>query len=261
MVTAAFNAADGIELAVTSVARQIHPPLEHIIVDDGSTDETREILARLAGEYAHVRVLRQDNLGAAAARNAGIEEARGKYIAFLDSDDVWLENKLAQQIEFMEEMRSPFTYGDYAVVDGATGEKLGHHHVPKRLSYRQLLTRCPIGCSTAAYNQQALGKRYMPSVRRGQDWGLWLDLVRDGTEAARYPGCEVVYYQRRGSLSRGKCAKAIDMYRIYWNEEKMDPLRSLYYLGRFTLNVMFKRPSTVNLALARAPESPLDGGP
>jgi hypothetical protein len=69
----------------------------------------------------------------------------------------------------------------------------------------------------------------------------------------------VLYYQRRGSLSRGKCAKAIDMYRIYWSEEKMDPLRSLYYLGRFTLNVMFKRPSTVNLALAQAPDS-LDGG-
>lgn len=248
MVTAAFNAADSIEQAVRSVARQAIPPLEHIVVDDGSTDGTGDILSRLADEYPNLRVIRQANRGAAAARNAGIEAARGKYIAFLDSDDLWLENKLQQQIGFMEESKRPFTYGNYTVINAETGVRLGQHHAPERLRYRDLLTRCPIGCSTAAYDQEALGKRYMPSVRRGQDWGLWLELTRDGTEAARYPGCEVLYYRRRGSLSRGKCAKAVDMYRIYSNEESLDPLSSLYYLARFTMNVMLKRPSKVTSA-------------
>ena len=108
--------------------------------------------------------------------------ARGRYIAFLDSDDAWLECKLEKQVAFMEEQGASFTYGDYAIVDGGNGAALGRYVAPPRLQYDQLLTRCPIGCSTAAYNQEAVGKRYMPAIRRGQDWALWLALLRSGVE-------------------------------------------------------------------------------
>jgi teichuronic acid biosynthesis glycosyltransferase TuaG len=188
-------------------------PLEHIVVDDGSTDGTVTLLLKLAEQFPHLKVISRRNQGAGPARNTAIEVAQGRYIAFLDSDDVWLENKLERQTRFMEESGATFTYGDYAVVDGASGETLGRYNTLRRLSYKQLLTKCPIACSTAAYNQEALGKRYMPAIRRGQDWALWLALTRNGVDAVKYPGCEVIYNKRRGSLSKKKLGKAIDMYR------------------------------------------------
>ena len=242
VVTASYNSTQRIESAVQSVSRQTCMPLEHIVVDDGSTDDTVNLLRRLAKQFPHLKVIARRNQGAGPARNTATEVARGRYIAFLDSDDVWLENKLERQIGFMEESGEAFTYGDYAVADGATGETLGRYSTPPRLSHKQLLTRCPIACSTAAYNQEALGKRYMPAIRRGQDWALWLALTRDGLDAAKYPGCDVIYYKTRGSLSTKKLGKAIDMYRIYNVDEKMGSLRSAYFLARHAMNVVFKRP-------------------
>jgi teichuronic acid biosynthesis glycosyltransferase TuaG len=212
------------------------------VVDDGSTDGTVALLRKLGNQHPHLKVISRRNHGAGPARNAAIDVAQGRYIAFLDSDDVWLENKLERQIRFMEEYGETFSYGDYAVADGASGEIMGHYNTPRRLSYKQLLIGCPIACSTAAYNQEALGKRYMPAIRRGQDWALWLALTRNGVDAIKYPGCEVIYYKTRGSLSKKKFGKAIDMYRIYNVEEKIGHFGSAYFLARHAMSVMSKRP-------------------
>lgn len=242
VVTASCNSIQHIENAIWSVARQSCTPLEHIVIDDGSTDGTVDLLRKLAGQVPRLKVICRRNQGAGPARNAAIEMAGGRYIAFLDSDDVWLESKLERQVSYMEATGEPFTYGDYAVADGVTGETLGRYDTPQRLSYKDLLTRCPIACSSAAYNQQVFGKRYMPAIRRGQDWALWLALTRDGRDASKYPGCEVIYHKVRGSLSAKKLSKAIDMYRIYSGEEKLGALRSACFLARHTMNVVSKRP-------------------
>lgn len=242
VVTASHNAAASIERCVRSVRDQTYVPLQHIVVDDGSNDRTIELLRDLEREIPFLRVICQSNKGAGPARNAGIEAAKGRYIAFLDSDDVWLESKLENQITFMEEQGQVFTYGDYAIVNGETGEPIGHVVTPPRVAYDQLLTRCPIGCSTVAYNQDDLGKRYMPAISRGQDWALWLALTRSGVAATKYPGSSVVYYRRKGSLSRKKLTKAIDMYRIYTVEEKIGRFLSAYLLARFAVNVMARNP-------------------
>jgi teichuronic acid biosynthesis glycosyltransferase TuaG len=242
VVTASYNSVQRIESAVRSVAGQTCQPLEHIVVDDGSTDGTLNLLRDLAVRFPRLKVIGRPNQGAGPSRNAGIEAAQGRYIAFLDSDDVWLRGKLERQVSFMEETEEVFTYGDYEVADGATGETLGRYDTPQRLSYSQLLTRCPIACSTAAYNQEALGKKFMPAIRRGQDWALWLSLTRNGPDAAKYPGCEVVYYKMKGSLSTKKLGKAIDMYRIYSGEEKLSAFRSACFLARHAMNVVAKRP-------------------
>lgn len=241
VVTASHNSAASLERCVRSVAAQNCAPLQHIVVDDGSNDRTLELLAELEREIPFLTVIGQPNRGAGPARNVGIEAAEGRYIAFLDSDDAWLENKLESQIAFMEEQGGAFTYGDYAIVNGDNGEPVGRYVTPAKLSYDQLLTRCPIGCSTAAYNQDAIGKRYMPAIRRGQDWALWLALTRGGVEAEKYPGCEVIYYRRKGSLSRRKFIKALDMYRIYRAEERINRFGSAYLLARFAVNVMARK--------------------
>lgn len=240
VITASHNSASSIERCVRSVRLQTCAPLQHIVVDDGSSDRTVELLSELALEIPFLTVIRQKNRGAGPARNAGIEAAEGRHIAFLDSDDVWLEGKLEKQLAFMEDQGEAFTYGDYAIADGE-GELAGHRVTPASLSYDQLLTRCPIGCSTVAYNQDDIGKRYMPAIRRGQDWALWLSLTRSGVEAHKYPGCHVIYYRRKGSLSRRKIVKAIDMYRIYTVEERINRFMSAYLLARFAVNVVARK--------------------
>lgn len=238
VVTASYNSASSIERCIRSVWAQTCRPLQHIVVDDGSDDRTIELLSELAREISFLTVIRQPKRGAGPARNAGIEAAEGRYIAFLDSDDTWLEFKLENQVTFMEEREERFTYGDYAIVNGENGRPIGRFVTPTSVSYKQLLTRCSIGCSTAAYNQDILGKRYMPAIRRGQDWALWLALTRDGVEARKYPGCDVIYNKRKGSLSKRKLVKAIDMYRIYTVEEKIGRLFSAYLLARHAVNVL-----------------------
>lgn len=240
VITAAYNSASVIERNIRSVGQQSLQPLEHIIIDDGSTDDTASIAEALRTEFPRLRVIRQENGGAARARNAGIAEATGRFVAFLDSDDEWTEGKLSAQVDFMLAEGAAFSYGDYDAVDASTGQPLGRIASPSHLSYAELLSGCPIGCLTAAFDQEALGKRYMPEVRRGQDWGLWLELTRSGVTGRRYPGCHAVYNRARNSLSSAKFRKVTDIYRIYRKQEKLGRLQALNYLQRHVISAIAK---------------------
>ena len=241
VITPVYNGARYITKTVESVASQSIKVLEHIVIDDGSNDETLKILYDLTQRFPHLVVLSQINQGAGVARNKGIEYANGKYIAFLDSDDDWLEEKLASQLQFMENNNVLFSYGDYDEVDETTGKLLARFSTPEQLTYNDLLNGCPIGCLTAAYNQMELGKCYMPLVRRGQDWGLWLSITRKGITARKYPGNYARYNSIQSSLSKNKYKKMFDVYRIYSQEEGFGILRSLYHLIRHVLYVQKKR--------------------
>ena len=243
VITAAYNSASEIERNIRSVAAQSLRPREHIIVDDGSGDETAAAVRRLGEEFPHVHLIRQHNSGAGQARNAGIEAASGRFIAFLDSDDTWSADKLANQVAFMLENQVVFSYGDYREVDAATGRILGRQVAPEQVDYATLLKGCPIGCLTVAFDQHALGKRYMPDVRRGQDWGLWLSLTRDGAVGRRYPGCHALYQRTGDSLSSAKLGKAANIYRIYRDQEGFGPVRSLCYLVPHALSKLARRPA------------------
>ena len=236
VVTPAYNAAAEIERVVCSVAAQTLAVREHIVIDDGSDDATFTRLQQLQADFEHLVVVRQPNQGAAAARNHGIRLALGRYIAFLDSDDEWLPNKLAAQIGFMRETGALFSYGDYLRCDYESRRTIGAVLTPDNLSHADFLRGCPIGCLTVAYDQQVLGKCYMPEVARGHDWGLWLALTRHGVIARRYPGVEAVYSVQPGSLSTRKFSKARDIYTIYRREEGLGRIRSAALLAIHSLN-------------------------
>lgn len=240
VITPVRNSSRVIERAVRSVAGQSVRVKEHLIIDDGSSDTTARVIDELREEYPWIRYLHQHWNGAAAARNLGIRESQGRYIAFLDSDDVWLPNKLQQQIAFMERTGALFSYGDYQVFDSMMDRVVSQRCPPSRLVYQDLLNACPIGCLTATYNQERLGKIYMPLVKRGQDWGLWLALTRSGTPAYKYPGLEAVYYSRAGSLSSNKLLKCLDIYRIYRRQERKSPLAAIRHLSRFAWTKLWK---------------------
>lgn len=243
VVTAAFNAEQDIHRALESVAGQSCPVLEHIVIDDGSEDDTSGMVERF-GDGHRVRLVRQTRAGAAAARNRGIALARGRYIAFLDSDDEWLPDKLASQIGFMEQSGTVFSYGDYLRCHHQSRVTLGAVLTPAQLSHADFLRGCPIGCLTVAYNQEALGKVFMPTVWRGHDWGLWLALTRTGVTGHRYPGVQAIYSVQRGSLSARKMRKARDIFRIYRREEGLGRLHSAWLLVMHSINSFrsYKRP-------------------
>lgn len=233
VITPAHNASAVIARAIHAVATQTAPVLEHIIIDDGSRDDTYALIQSLKHSFPHIRYVRQSWSGAAPARNLGIQLARGRYIAFLDSDDFWRPHKLERQIGFMERHGALFTYGDYQICDPRSGRILYERHPPQQLTHGELLARCPIGCLTAVYNQERLGKVYMPAVKRGHDWGLWLELTRGGRTALKYPGLDAIYYARSGSLSSRKLLKCMDVYRIYRSQEGLPALSALRRLTSF----------------------------
>lgn len=242
VITPVHNGDGVVGAAIESVQAQTFDDWELLIVDDGSEDRSASIVSEIGKKDRRIRLIRlAQNSGAAMARNAGIQHARGRYIAFLDSDDAWYPGKIEQQIGFMEANEAVFTYGDYVRSCRLSKEALCVVSTPECLTYRDLLGQCPIGCLTAAYNQERLGKRYMPNVRRGQDWALWLDLTRNGIIARKYPGVEAVYHSGSKSLSANKIQKALDMYVVYRREEKFGRARAFWHLAQFSWNVM-RRP-------------------
>lgn len=240
VVTPAFDSACTLEQTVRSVAAQTLPVKEQIIVDDGSRDDTRELVERLREEFPFLHYVRQRHRGAGWARNLGIEMATGRYIAFLDSDDLWLPDKLARQIGFMENSACLFTYGDYEEYSKQDKRLLRRYQFPDRIRYDDLLVGCPVGCLTAAYDQRQLGKCYMPQARRGQDWALWLKLARLTGGAHKYPGCSAVYHRSSDGLSSGKLRKALDIFNIYRRQEAMPSWAAGYYVVRHTASAFLK---------------------
>lgn len=230
VITPCYNSEKHLERLINCVSSQSIKVLEHIIIDDGSCDSSLLILENISKKYNHIKVISQKNLGAGSARNRGIEIARGKYIAFLDADDEWLEDKLKSQIAFMEKNNVVFSYGDYFKINDLDGSVFGHVNSPKKLTYTELLKGCPIGCLTVAYNQEKLGKMYMPNIQRGQDYALWLEIMRSGNEAHRYPGVFANYRISDKSLSKNKIKKSLDIFRIYFKQEKLGLFLSIFYL-------------------------------
>jgi teichuronic acid biosynthesis glycosyltransferase TuaG len=229
VITPAYNEAPCLRRVVESVANQTVPVYEHIIINDGSRDNSEEILQELEAEYPHLIVINKKRGGAAAARNVGIELAKGRYIAFLDADDLWLSHKVENQIGFMEKHHYLFSYGDY----DETGKhfnkvRIKKYVLPPKLGHKQLLHGCPIGCLTVAYNQEKLGKHYLPNVKSGHDWGLWLEITRSGVCAYKYPGVEAEYTNGRFSLSSRKFKKVKNIYRLYRTSEKLSAPRSVF---------------------------------
>ncbi|PAU79456.1 glycosyltransferase family 2 protein [Halomonas salipaludis] len=242
IITPVYNGADHLPRVINSVCNQDGDfSYEHIIIDDGSSDSTAAVLEEWSDRDDKLLCLFQPNRGAGAARNLGIEAASGRYIAFLDSDDLWLPGKLLAQIGFMQSKRVAFSHGDYEQRNRQTGASQPSFVAPDQVSYRDLLHSCPIGCLTAAYDQEALGKVYMPDVRRGQDWGLWLALTRKGGPAHKYPGVHAVYHAGGNSLSTNKLAKLRDIYAIYREQEALGVFASGWYLAHHAASAMRKQ--------------------
>nr|WP_231367517.1 glycosyltransferase family 2 protein [Thioalkalivibrio sp. AKL6] len=233
VVTPLYNAADRVEEGVRSVQAQSLLDWELLVVDDASTDDSVARVEALAADDTRIRVLRLErNAGPAVARNAGIREARGRYIAFLDSDDAWAPEKLARQVALMER-GAVFSFTAMERFD-EQGNRLAVAGVPERVGYEELLKTNYIGCSTAMYDTRFFGKVEMPLIDRRQDYGLWLRLLKRVEFAYGLNEPLVRYTVRSGSVSSNKLTTAGYTWRVYRELEGLSRVRSAYCLAHQT---------------------------
>ena len=205
IVMPCYNAQNYILEAIASVQQQTHNEWELIVVDDCSIDNTLSIVTSIANHDHRVHFLKLPvNSGTGVARNTGLQYASGKYIAFLDADDLWKPHKLATQIAFMKKHKLSFTYSFYDCIDEA-GKSL-HKTItaPLTLRYKQLFFCNFIGNLTGIYDQSILGKIPVDAVRKRQDWIHWLFILQKIKTAYVVPKSLAYYRVRNNSISASK---------------------------------------------------------
>jgi teichuronic acid biosynthesis glycosyltransferase TuaG len=241
VITPVWNADATLGETVASVQAQSVGDWEMLLVDDGSTDGSRALAEALAAADPRLRVLGwSQNHGPAAARNAAIRAAQGRYIAFLDADDRWRPEKLARQLAVMEGEGEALVFSSYQRID-EEGRPLGQVSAAERITYAAALYGNPIGCLTAIYDSERVGKMEMPPVRRRQDYGLWLRILRRLPAARGLPEVLADYRVRRGSLSSNKLVGARATWAVYRDLEGMGRARAGYYFLHYAARGVFAR--------------------
>lgn len=241
VVMPAYNAMSSIERSIDSVLAQTHRDLELLVIDDGSSDGTAALIARYAKIDPRVRPLLQaGNIGVAAARNAGIAAASGRYIAFLDSDDWWHPRKLELSLAGMRKAGERVSYSGFRRV-GEDGRVLSNVHPPAAVTHADMLRSNFIGNLTGLYDR-SLGDHAF--VRMGhEDYVFWLEMVRRAGRAIRIDHDEPLafYLVRKQSVSSNKLRAAQWQWRIYRDVEKMGVLRASGYMVLYAWNALAKR--------------------
>ena len=215
IIMPAYNCADFIADSIRSVLAQTYTNWELLIVDDCSTDRTAEVIASFTD--SRIRYQRNNqNRRCAYTRNEAIKIAKGRYIAFLDSDDLWLPEKLEKQIAFMQMHDYAMTYSPYYVIS-SKGECNQLHMAPPSLTYFQLSRWDRIGCLTVIYDADKLGKVPMPNILNREDYAYWLVLLRQGVTAYGYQEPLAVYRSHNGMSNGSKWALMKYHYQLFHN--------------------------------------------
>lgn len=211
-----YNAAKYIDESVDAIIAQTYENWELLIVDDCSPGaENLDILKAQAAKDSRIIILcTPQNSGAGIARNVAIKEARGRYIAFCDSDDWWYPTKLEEQIKFMQENAYEFVCTYYE----DTNEMLEPYYTmqqPVRQNYKDMISGCNVGTPGVIFDTQRIGKKYMPEMRRGEDWGLWMIILKEVDYLYTYPKVLWKYRHVSGSETSNKWKLLMAVNRMY----------------------------------------------
>jgi len=235
IITPMYNSERYIIETINSVLAQTYDNWEMILVDDCSSDGTVGIIQSFIETDSRIKIIQLEvNSGAAVARNTAIQEAEGRYIAFVDSDDVWVAHKLETQLMFMHESAAKMTYSAYQIFD-ENSNIIGERGVPDKLSYHDLLKTNYIGCLTVIYDTEYFGKVLMPLIRRRQDYGLWLTLLKDINFAYGINQPLAYYREHSSSISSNKMQTSMYNWQLLRRVEKMNLLKSIYYFSQYAI--------------------------
>lgn len=216
-----YNCGRYIAKSIRSVQDQTYENWELLIVDDCSTDDTKKEVASFLNDQRIKYICMQQNGGPAAARNEALRRAQGDYIAFLDSDDIWHPQKLECQLAFMDTNKSFFSCTGYRKID-ENGQTMRVAVVPhKSVGYwKAFFLSNPIGNSTVIYDRRHFGNRQVPSIRKRNDFALWLQMLRDGDSCYGLPDVLMDYRVRSQSVSANKLGLVKYHWELYHKLEK-----------------------------------------
>lgn len=206
VIMPSYNTEQFIRQSIESVLAQTYENWELIIVDDCSTDQTDAVVAQFTDP--RIRYLKNDrNSGAAISRNRALREAKGRWIAFLDSDDLWHPQKLEKQLAFMQEKGYSFTYTDYRIQ--LNGQWQPHIITgPKKVNKWKMYNYCYFSTITVMYDREKIGLVQIADLKKNNDYAMWLQIIRK-SNCYRLPECLSYYIKREGSISSGSKLKLI----------------------------------------------------
>ena len=245
IVVPVYNAANYIEQTISMVQKQTFTDWELILVEDCSKDESKKVLKHVTEKLQDSRirvVYKSKNEGAAKARNTGLMEATGRYLAFLDADDIWHDTKLEKELEFLQQKDAAFVFTAYEFGDEkgvGTGKFV---KVPETLSYKQALYQTIIFTSTTLFDINKTGKELlmMPNIP-SEDSATWWKLLKAGFVAYGYPEVTTIYRRPPQSLSSNK-GKAIQrIWYLYRKVENLSVITSVFCFVRWAIRATLRR--------------------
>ncbi|WP_027138129.1 glycosyltransferase family 2 protein [Gaetbulibacter saemankumensis] len=231
IITPTFNSSKFIGETIQSVQNQSYDHWELIIVDDASTDSTVELIKAQVKCDHRIKLFQLDcNSGPAVARNMGIDAAKGKYLTFLDADDIWFEDFLENSINSIKKEDTSFVFSSYKRSNESLEFTYPDFIVPQKVTYTDILKTNSISCLTAFLDIEVLGKKYMPLIRKRQDMGLWLQYLKDIPFAFGIQEPKAIYRIRENSLSRNKTNLITYQWEFYRQVEQLNVFKSMYYM-------------------------------
>jgi teichuronic acid biosynthesis glycosyltransferase TuaG len=240
IITPSYNSSRFIEECIDSVLSQTHDNWELLIVDDCSSDNSCELIEKYNDKRIALIEL-EKNVGAAEARNIAIRKAKGKYIAFLDADDLWMPTKLEKQIGFMLEKNIAFSFTSYESISEDGQQRYSIIKAYKKMTYYSYLKNTIIGCLTVIIDREKTGDFQMPNIRSSHDMALWLLLMKRGFDAFGLEENLGSYRVVSTSNTSNKLKAAFDVWEVYRKVERLGIFYSIWCFINYVFNAIKKR--------------------
>lgn len=240
VIMPAYNCENFIDETIQSLLTQTYTNWELIAVDDCSTDKTAEIIKRYGESDSRIKYIRNEkNLGAALTRNKAVSIAKGQYLAFLDSDDIWKKEKLEKQLSFMKQNCIAFSCTAYGKIDEHGNDLNRVIPAEKKSNYWGVLKNCP-GNSTVMYDAIALGKHIIPDIRKRNDYVMWLSVIKNANTIMGMDDVLGFHRVRTDSISSKKTALVKYHWFVYRQVENLSFAKSsyliFYWIGKGLIN-------------------------
>lgn len=233
IITPTYNSEKFIEKTIQSIINQTYSNWELLITDDNSNDQTVSIINNYVINDKRIKLYKlKNNSGAGIARNNSISKSSGRFISFCDSDDQWKPTKLEKQIKFLIDNKLKFTYSSYDI-HNENGDFVKKVNALDIMTYKILLRNNYIGCLTAIYDKDALGKMYMPAFRKRQDWLLWIEILKIVGKTNGMKENLAIYCDRSNSISSNKFNMIKYNWIVYNKGLGFGVLKSIFLLINF----------------------------